>query len=333
MWAYLLYVAAFTLLYNISTTVFSALVFGWYLSMIIDVPARLIGRIRFISYRVGVLISSILVFALLALCFGFIIPVTIEEGGKLFEIITDSVRDIDLRETIAGLGISTELFSDMDKFTNDLVGRLANTGLSFLNSFVGALPGALTAAVLFFITASYLTSLMPAIRANLWRLFPTSTGKQAVRFLADFYKDVRRFIGGQLIIALCIGVITGVGLAISGIPYAFFLGVISGVTNFIPYLGVIVAGFLAALLGLSHQGLWGLVKVLGVIVVANQVEAWVLSPKIQGDRMNINWFVILVAMFLFGSIYGFVGILLAIPILVFMKKFWIEYVQEAMGRL
>ena len=136
-----------------------------------------------------------------------------------------------------------------------------------------------------------------------------------------------------MIIAAIVGGIVGVGMFIAGIPYALFLGFLAGITNFIPFLGVIIAGVPALLVGLTHDGPWGLVKVLIVIVVANQLESWVLSPRIQGRRMKLNWFAIIVAIFFCAGFLGVVGVLLAIPILIFFRDFWISYVENAFERL
>jgi predicted PurR-regulated permease PerM len=70
-----------------------------------------------------------------------------------------------------------------------------------------------------------------------------------------------------------------------------------------------------------------------VLIVANQIESWVLSPRIQGSRMKLNWFAILLSILLAGSILGIAGVLLGIPMLLFFKKFWVEYIQESYNKL
>ncbi len=122
-------------------------------------------------------------------------------------------------------------------------------------------------------------------------------------------------------------------MTVAGIQYAVFLGFLAGVTNLIPFFGVIITAVPAVFLGLAKYGLFGLLRVAIVLVAANQIESWVLSPKIQGDRMELNWFVILLGILLFGGLFGIVGVLFAIPIMVFIKEFWICYVQEALKKL
>ena len=205
--------------------------------------------------------------------------------------------------------------------------------MNLLNTAISGIPNAVTAVVIFIIAATYLSSLKPVFRDNLWRFFPRSTRKKSLAFVHDYYASIKAFISGQLIIALVVGLIVGFGMSIAGVPYAVFLGFLAGITNFIPFFGVILTAVPAVFLGLVNYGLWGLVRVGIVLVIANQTESWVLSPKIQGDRMELNWFVILIGILLFGGLFGIIGVLFAVPIMVFIKNFWIRYVQEAFSRV
>ena len=98
-------------------------------------------------------------------------------------------------------------------------------------------------------------------------------------------------------------------------------------------LGAIIAGVPALLVGLTHGGLWGIGKVAIVIIFTNQIESWVLSPRIQGKRMRLNWFVIIIAIFFCAQFLGIVGVLLAIPMLIFFRDFWTGYVQKAFEKI
>ncbi len=70
-----------------------------------------------------------------------------------------------------------------------------------------------------------------------------------------------------------------------------------------------------------------------MIIVTNQIESWVLAPRIQGRRMKLNWFAIIIAIFFCAQFFGVVGVLLAIPLLIFFRDFWIQYVQKTYSRM
>lgn len=330
MWVFIAYFVIFILLFKLSPSVFGALTLGWYLSMIIEVPARALSRVKFISYKLAVVVSSIFIFAILVAGISLIIPILIDEGGRLFDLIVSGVRNFNLRELFNSRSdaVVERIVDITDSFLSNLGEQAAKLGGDTLNWVVQRVPDTSSAMLIFVITASYFTTLSPLLKANLWRFFPRSGREKAYAFVSAYYRDLRHFIGGQVVIAAAVGVLMGLGMLITGIPYPLFLGFLAGITNFIPFLGVIIAGIPALLVGLTRVGIWGLVKVLAVIIVTNQIETWVLAPRIQGRRMKLNWFAIIIGIFFCAQFFGIVGVLLAIPLLIFFRDFWIQYVQK-----
>jgi predicted PurR-regulated permease PerM len=332
----LLYFSVFCLLYGLTPGIIGALTFGWYLSLIIEVPARQLFKLRFLSYPLSVAISTFLVFSLLILGIGSIFPIVLDEGKKLFPLLKESVGSLGNLSLLPNLGesrLGQEAVQALRGAGGNILEKTTQLGVEIVNALVRSLPDFTTGLVVFVITAGYFTYTVPVFKKNLWRFFPASSYEKAHRFVAEVYGDIRHFIAGQILIALFIGLVVGTGLALVGLPYAMFLGFISGITNFIPYLGVLVAAIPSIVLGLSHQGWIGILKVVIVLAAANQIEGWFLSPRIQGSRMKLNWFVIILSILVSGSIFGLVGILIAIPLLVFFKKFWQWYVQDFFSRI
>ena len=335
MWIFLGYFVVFILLFKLSPNILGALTLGWYLSMIIEVPARTLSKVKFIPYKLAIVVSSVLVFALLVLGISLLIPILIDEGKRFFGLVASGVRSFDLRDmfNINDEAVMERVVGVTDAFLSNVGERAANLGSDAINWIVLHVPDTMTAVLIFVIVASYFTALIPLLKENLHRFFPRSGREKALTFVSAFYGDLRHFVGGQVIIALIVGALMGLGMLIAGVPYALFLGFLAGITNFIPFLGVVIAGIPAILVGLTHAGIWGLVKVLIVIIVTNQIETWVLSPKIQGKRMKLNWFAIIVAIFFCAQFLGVVGVLLAVPLLIFFRDFWILYVQKTLDRM
>jgi predicted PurR-regulated permease PerM len=335
MWVFLGYFLIFILFFKLAPNILGALTLGWYLSMIIEVPARVISKVKFIPYKLAIIVSSIFIYALLVVGISLLIPILIDEGKRFFGLVASGVKGFDLRElfNISDEAVMEQVVGVTDSFLSSIGERAANLGSDAINWVVQHVPDTMTAVLIFVIAASYFTALIPLLRANLHRFFPRSGREKALTFVSGFYGDLRHFVGGQVIIALIVGVLMGVGMLIAGVPYALFLGFLAGITNFIPFLGVVIAGIPAILVGLTHAGVWGLVKVLIVIIVTNQLESWVLSPRIQGKRMRLNWFAIIVAIFFCAQLLGVIGVLLAVPLLIFFRDFWIRYVQKTLDRM
>jgi len=329
MWVILIFFLIFLYFFKMAPTIMGALVFGWYLSLIIEVPARFLSKIKGVSYRFGTIISAIGLFSLIAYAFYSVFPILIDEGKKIFPMIQKAAQNLNLQPLFSnGAPIDQKAVDIVEDLTGQFVSRFSEFGVNILNTVIQHIPNGMTAIVLFIVTASYFTTLLPMLKKNLWRFFPKSTFPRSLDFLSALYKDVRHFITGQVILAGIIGFLVGLGMFFVQIPYALFLGFLSGITNFVPFLGVFVAGVPALLLGFTNAGISGAFKALIVLIIVNQLESWLLSPKIQGTRMKINWFAIILSMFLCGSYFGIVGVLLAIPMLLFFRQYWASYMNE-----
>ena len=331
MWVIVLYLFLFFAFFKASPQIMGAILFGWYLSMIISVPTRFLTR--FIKYTLALLISSIGMFVLIAFAIYSIFPVLIEEGKKFFPVVGSTASDINVENFFNGENIDPRLTEWVNSLIGDVGRNISEFGASILNTIIQHIPAVSTSAILFVITAAYFATVMPVLRENLWRLFPESTRKRSIHFIRECYKDIEHYIRGQVILALIVGVMVGVGTSLSGVPYSLFLGFLSGIFDFIPFLGPTLVSIPGMLLGFLYGGIPGLIKMLIVFLFANQFESWVLQPRIQGSRMKLNWFAILLAILVAGSIFGLPGVLIGIPFLAFFKRFWAEYVQEGLQNI
>jgi predicted PurR-regulated permease PerM len=110
------------------------------------------------------------------------------------------------------------------------------------------------------------------------------------------------------------------GFWIVGFPNAVLLGVVAGVFNIVPYLGLIVSLIPALLIALLTPPLWlSLLKVAGVFFVVQSLDSYFISPKIVGDRVGLHPVWVMFAIIGFASVFGVVGLLLAIPLAVLVK--------------
>ena len=326
MWVIMIYLLLFVVIFKASPQIMGAILFGWYLSLIIQVPTRFLSR--FIRPGYALIISSIGMFFLLAFAVYSIFPVIIEEGKRFFPAVGSSARDVEVGNLFDGNRIDPEIIEWVNALIGDVGSKISDFGADILNTVIQDIPVVSTSIIVFVITASYFAALIPIIKRNLWRFFPKSTREKSIRFVQECYKDIEHYIRGQVILALIVGVMVGVGTAVVGVPYALFFGFLSGVFDFVPFLGPTLVSIPGMLLGFLYGGLPGLIKMLIVFLIANQLESWLLQPRIQGTRMQVNWFAILLAILLAGALFGLPGVLIGIPLLAFFRRFWMEYIQE-----
>jgi predicted PurR-regulated permease PerM len=152
------------------------------------------------------------------------------------------------------------------------------------------------------------------------RLVPRDHRKRILSFLETYDELLGEYLRGQLLVALFVGLATGIGFWIVGFPNAVLLGVIAGVFNIVPYLGLVVSLIPALFIALVTVPIWiSLLKVAGVFLVVQAFDGYFLSPKIVGDRVGLHPVWVMLAIIAFGSFFGLTGLLLAIPLAVLIK--------------
>jgi predicted PurR-regulated permease PerM len=151
------------------------------------------------------------------------------------------------------------------------------------------------------------------------------TRKDVVYLMQEFIDIIVAFFRGQLIIAFLQGVLYAVGFSVVGLSYGFVIGLLMGMLNVIPYLGMIIGLAITIPVSLMQDGGGpGLMALtLLVIVIVQQIEGWFLTPKIMGDRTGLHFMAIIVAIFFWGTaLGGILGMILAIPLTAFLASLW-----------
>jgi predicted PurR-regulated permease PerM len=139
---------------------------------------------------------------------------------------------------------------------------------------------------------------------------------ETVRSLArEANAAVAGYVRGQALVCLCLGTIYGAGLSLVGLQFGFVIGLIAGLISFIPFVGTLVGATLAIGMALAQfPPEWmGVVKVAAVFAIGHALEGNFLSPKLVGDRVGLHPVWIMFALLAGGSLFGFVGVLIAVP--------------------
>ncbi|HEW92219.1 MAG TPA: AI-2E family transporter [Thermotogaceae bacterium] len=314
----LFYFFSYILLLKYVGEVIGAITIAFFFMLIVDVIADYIQKFTKIKHRFSVLIAGIAFFGLMVYAIYSIVPISIDEGKKIYEFLTKI-------EIPKDENITSEILSVVVKTAGNFFNKILLDSLNYIGRQFSNL---MTALILLIVASIYMSTLKPAMKKLIPRMFPHSNIEKTSSFFYKVYAEVRLFVSGQLITAFLVGLITYFGMLISGIPYAGFLGILAGITDFIPFFGVIITAIPSLLLGFSNAGIPGLIKVILVLVIANQLEMWILSPKIAAEKVKINWFLILVTMLILGKLIGIIGILISVPVLIFFKNFWDYYISE-----
>jgi predicted PurR-regulated permease PerM len=193
-------------------------------------------------------------------------------------------------------------------------GGAAAQVLSSLGSSGMTLMHWLTNLLLIPVLTFYLLRDWDVLVARIHEMLPRPIEPTVARLARESDQVLGAFLRGQLSVMLALGVIYSVGLALTGLDFALLIGMLAGLLSFVPYMGFVVgllsAGF--AVLMQTHD-LMHLVPVLIVFGVGQLIEGVVLTPWLVGDRIGLHPVAVIFAVLAGGQLFGFVGVLLALP--------------------
>ncbi|MCL4785789.1 MAG: AI-2E family transporter [Verrucomicrobia bacterium] len=226
------------------------------------------------------------------------------------------------RETVQK---ATEWFGSALKSTGGWLGRQ----FSRLTGFFGVIAGLALIPIYLF----YLLLEKRSISDNWTVYLPVADSKfkeELVFVLRSINDYLIAFFRGQVLVAICDGILYGIGFALIGLPYAFLIGAVAMVLTIIPFLGAIVTCGAALLIALVSFGDWQHpLLVLAVFAVVQGIEGYVLQPKILGDRVGLHPMVIIVAIMTGTALLGgILGGILAIPLAAALRVIMFRYVWK-----
>jgi predicted PurR-regulated permease PerM len=283
--------------------------------------------------------ALLLIVALLAagLLFALLLyPLIIAQIGILIGRLPDYVSDIRAfaAEVIAKLQerLGPEF---VDEKLRDLVGGQAGAMLSFLSSALSRVIGSgfalfnvLTLVVVTPVVSFYLLRDWPRVVARVDGWLP----RRYEGVLRAQAKEVDRILSawlrGQMMCCIILALFYTVGLSVVGLDLGLIVGLAAGLLSFIPYVGTITGGVSSIGLALAQFPTWtGVLMVAGVFGVGQILEGYVIYPRFLGDRVELHAVWVIFALFAGGAAFGFVGVLLAVPVAAAIGvicRFWLR---------
>ncbi|MDF3624345.1 AI-2E family transporter [Brytella acorum] len=274
-------------------------------------------RMPFIPYQAAVgIVAALIVLGVIAL-FYFSGPQIGDQFIKLKQALVTQYGELKGRMSQSSIGAMV-----LDHLPESLGGNekgssgLGNLGLGFANSVTGILSSAfgVIGTLLVILIAGLYFALTPAIYVEgTLRLIPEHQRPGARKLLLVAGRTLWSWTIGQAFDMLVVGVASGIGLAVIGVPLALALGVVAGLCNFIPYIGAIMGAIPAVLIALS-MGTKTTLTVFGLYCVIQFLEGNVLAPFIQRHAVHMPPALAILSQTVFGSILGVPGLILASPL-------------------
>src|SRR5919199_356826 len=228
---------------------------------------------------------------------------------------------------------------DLESGTTSISSQsLLEAGQSYFSEHVSSavslgrsLVEAVSLSVVSFIVIIYLVIQPTQLINGFVSLFPAGQRERVREVLGKMYHAVQKWFVGQLSAMLIIGVLTVIALSIIGIPYALFIGALSGVLAFIPLVGAFISVIPPVLLALATSPILAVWVVLSYIAI-HQIEAHLIQPLVMSRAVALHPVVVVFAIVVMGTLFGFIGLLLAVPLVaalsVLVHELWISRMDQ-----
>jgi predicted PurR-regulated permease PerM len=273
----------------------------------------------------GFMLGFVLLFVLVVPILGSQLAMFIEAlpsyVAKLQELVTQVSRQVS-REyggfLTEKLGLEVPTPSDIRSSTTDLLGQGAQWAASLLKSVWTngtALVGLMSLLIVTPVVGFYMLLDWDKLVATIDGLAPLRH-RETVRMLArEIDAALAGFLRGQSLVCLFLGVWYGTGLSLIGLNFGLLIGISAGLLSFIPYVGSLTALVLSSSVAIV-QGWpsWHLLALaIAVFSTGQFLEGNILSPKLVGDSVGLHPVWLIFALLAFGSLFGFTGLLVAVP--------------------
>src|SRR6266487_2817393 len=297
--------AALWLLHDILLPFVAGIALAYVLAPLADRVERL-GINRTVA---ALLVVSVLVVALIALML-LLVPLLLQQGSALISNIPGYFKRV--KELIVDANLPWLNWlgaAETGKTASDLVGQVATWLLSFSYSlWTGgkALVSFASVLIVMPVVTFYLIRDWHAMidRVDSW--VPVRQ-RGAVRQLArEIDAAIGGFLRGQFGVCLVLGCYYAIALMLVGLDFALLIGLTAGVITFVPYIGSMTGLMIAASVAIA--------LVVAIFLVGQFIEGNIVSPKFVGERVGLHPVWLIFAMFAFGYLFGFVGLLIAVPL-------------------
>jgi predicted PurR-regulated permease PerM len=229
---------------------------------------------------------------------------------RLDKVLSPKLQEVGIRIKLDGSGIRA-LLSQQFSAGGD---EIWTTVLSSARIGGARVLGWLATLILIPVALFYLLLDWHQILGRVTEAVPRRWVAQTVSMAQEVNLLLAQYLRGQLLVMLVLAAYYSVGLTIAGFDVALPVGILTGLLVFIPYLGFGLGLILAVIAAVLQFSDWsGLIAVAGIYGAGQVIEGFFLTPRLVGERIGLNPLAVIFALLAFGQLFGFVGVLLALP--------------------
>ncbi|MBM2294163.1 AI-2E family transporter [Sulfitobacter pseudonitzschiae] len=305
---------------------------AYFLDPVADKLERM-GASRVLATAIITLVA-LLLFVLMAL---LVVPTLINQSVQLFNTAPDLAKNFGtfLTERFPSL---LDANSTLRQSLDSLAATVQERGGELVTTALSSAASLINIAVLFVIVpvvSVYLLLDWDNMVARIDELLPRDHAPTIRKLAGQIDKTLASFIRGMGTVCLILGTYYAIALMLVGLQFGLVVGFVAGLITFIPYLGALIGGSLAIGLGLFQ--FWGdwvsLGLVAGIFIIGQVIEGNFLTPKLVGNSVGLHPVWLILALSVFGTLFGFVGMLVAVPVaaaLGVVTRFAVQQYQQSL---
>lgn len=289
---------------------------------------------RGFSRLAGVLTVFLGLLLVLAVFGTLVVPPIVSETGTLFERAPRYLEDLSTQPWVSEL---EERYDLSDRLNTELENRLQDS--NFISMIFGGvlgaagwLAGGLIGVLTVLVLTLYFLAALPTVKEATFKAVPRSRRPRVIALAEEIMRRVGGYALGQVAVATINGTCSWIMMAILDVPYAVVLAVAVGILGLIPLVGATIGAILVAAVALS-QGVAIMVIVLIYYIVYQQIENYVIVPRIMSRTVSVPGAVVVVAVLAGGTLMGVLGALVAIPVAAGLLLLYNEVVIPRQARL
>ncbi len=332
-------VLLFLLLKRLSNVLLPFIV-AWLLAYMLDPIVRFFQyRLRLRNRLISVVLTILTAGGVLTALGFIIVPIVSDEIAKLYEITSTYSKSLNI-DTFLPVALQNEIsqyFLSIDvnallqnQSVMDFLKKVAPQIWNILNGSLSLLLG-LTVVIIIFLYMFFILLEYERVTEGMVRIIPPKYRPLITEILHDLEVGMNRYFRGQALVAFIVGVLFSIGFSIINLPLAVLFGLLIGVLTLVPYLKVvaIVPGLLLGFLQSIETGQnYGSI-LLGIVIVffiVQAIEDIAISPIIMGKVTGLNPAVILLALSIWGSLMGMLGLIIALPLTTLVISYYKRFV-------
>lgn len=259
------------------------------------------GMRRGVAVALLTLISLGLIAGFLAL----VLPSVVRETSAFFDEAPDYLRKLRGERWVSQLDRRFDLTQKLEHFGDDLPDMAWSFGASVLTFTINLLT-------ILVLTLCFATD-MPRLRSSATRLMMPRHRERFEVILDRITQRVGGYVNGNLLISVIAGVTAFVALWLIGVPYAAALAAWVAITDLIPAIGALIGAGVAMIVA-AFTGVTELVAATSFFIIYQQIENYVIGPRIMKGAIDMPIEAVLISILVGGELYGFVGVLLSLPL-------------------